>query len=129
MKVLNMDVAGFKLAQIGLALYNKRNKRELNILYGKLADAAIDAGRRVADVQAYAHDSRKPVAERALDSVNKLVFIVYLMKNEGIYDDSEIEPVISLAQEIKAQLLIYIAGNTPKNIAENTDGDDDGLED
>lgn len=122
MKVLNMDVAGFKLAQLSFALYNKsNNKRGLSILYGKLADAAIEAGRLVADVQAYARDSRERVSERALDAVNKLVFIVYLMKNEGFYSERDIGPVISLAQEIKAQLLTYIGGGAF--------GYDDGLED
>lgn len=129
MKVLNMDVAGFKLAQLALALYNRRNgKREQHFLSDKLADAAIEAGRLVADVQTFARNRRAAVSERALDGVNKLVFIVYLMKNEGVYSEYEIDPVISLAQEIKTQLIMYIEGGLPKNVpvrSGRNDPDDD----
>ncbi len=125
MKVLNMDVAGFKLAQLALALCNRRNvRREQHFLSDKLADAAIEAGSLVAGVQTYARNRKAGASERALEGVNKLVFIVYLMKNEGVYSEYEIEPVISLAQEIKTQLIMYIEGGLPRNVPVGSDRDD-----
>ncbi len=114
---LVFDFEGFELARRALDLYKEcYYRREHRILADNLVNAALTAGGNVAEVQAYAPSERGAAARRALDSINKLVFTVYLMKNEGIYTDRKIAPVIDLATELKGALTKYISADRQKNL-------------
>lgn len=105
MKTLNFNLAGFHLTSLAMELYKSRSyRRGKAVLAQTLVDAALEAGRRVTEVHTYPANNRGPAAECALDCVSKLVFTVYLMKNEGIYTDSATAPVLQFAQTVKREL-------------------------
>lgn len=115
MRTMNFDYAGFELSRMALELYKERlYRREDMILAEKLVNSAVDAGSSIAEVQTYAPSKRAPAARHALEDLDKLVFVVYLMKNEEIYAERRIAPVIALAQGIKRELVKYITGGDKK---------------
>lgn len=110
MKTLNLDKAGFKLAHDVLVLHKERFfKRDQRVLEEALVNTSIDAGRAVAEVQITPAPQQGKAACRALDSVNRLVFILYLLKDEGVFGSRKITPVINHAQEVRNCLQEYIA--------------------
>lgn len=109
-KKIKFDAAGFRLTGMTMELYQSRGYRRSNqVLAQFLVDTAIEAGRAVTEVHTFSLNNRGIPAEVAVDRLNKLVFQLYLMKNEGIYTEKAIQPLLNFAEDLRKALMKCIS--------------------
>lgn len=98
MKTLKLSEAGQELTRLTLALYRANTYRRAHELLAKnLIDTSVEAGGLISLA---AEASRADVAEaaaRASESVVKIIRLVDLMRDEGVYTERQIKPVRQLA--------------------------------
>lgn len=109
MNSLNYNEAGLKLSSIALKLYRSRRYRhEQSLIAERFLDAALDAGRLVSELQACPREHLGFTAARALEGVDKLVYLAFFMRDEGFYTEREIDPVVSAAKTLRPVILNII---------------------
>ena len=113
---LDIKTVGSEFVKNVLSLYRSaKYYREKEILAKKLLDSAIEAGSLIAELGTCPESHEDGIARRALGYLNKSLFILKVMGEQGIYPARKIKPVNDLAEQIKNLLDLYMTDTAPNS--------------
>ena len=110
MDSISLDTAGEQYVRAVIKLYRTgKYFCEKEVLAKRFLNYAIDVGRYVNEVSESPNAAVKVnSAVKAMEELRNSLFILKIMQNEGYYPERLTQPVISIAEQIKTLLAIYL---------------------
>lgn len=110
--------AGFELTNLVIGLYRTRTyRRAAEEMSKNMLQSSVTAGQLISAVQDYSGEEEAAAAEKAMRSLDDMVYVISMMKRMGVYPAKALSPVMKLARTIKARLIDIIVEN--RSVSQN----------
>ncbi len=104
--------AGFELTNLVIELYRTRTyRRAAEEMSKNMLQSSVTAGQLISAVQDYSGAEEAAAAEKAMRSLDDMVYVISMMKRMGVYPAKALSPVMKLARTIKARLIDIVVEN------------------
>ncbi|MDE6442220.1 MAG: hypothetical protein K2L12_05675 [Clostridia bacterium] len=105
---IDINNAGCEFVKAILKLYrSERYSREREILASKMLTSALDAGSHITELGVCPESHEDGIARKAMEELSRAMFVLKVMRDDKIYSQRRVEPIISLGSTVKQLIELY----------------------
>lgn len=107
---MNIDInnAGCEFVKAILKLYrSEKYSRDREILASKMLNSSLDAGALITELGVCPEEHEDAIARKAMEELSRAMFVLKVMRDDKIYSQRRVEPIIDLGSKIKELIELY----------------------
>ena len=111
---IDINNSGCEFVKAVLKLYRSaKYSREREILAGKMLSSSLDAGSLITELGVCPEEHEDAIARKAMEELSRAMFVLKVMRDDKIYSQRKVEPIIDLGSKIKELVELYYSGEKP----------------
>lgn len=112
---IDINNAGCEFAKIILKIYrSEKYSRDRDILAGRMLTSALNAGALITELGVCPESHEDGIARKAMEELSRTMFVLQVMRDDKVYPQRRIEPVIDLGSKIKELVELYYSDESKK---------------
>lgn len=118
---IDINNAGCEFVKAILKLHRSaKYSREREILAGRMLTSALDAGALITELGVCPEPHEDGIARKAMEKLSRAMFILKVMRDDKVYSQRRVEPVIDLGSKIKQLIELYYSDESKNKLVQLT---------